>query len=182
MKKIILFLIFMTIPSFAVYVDVGVGVGGASTEVDDVDVEDVICKDCDDIAINFGLRIGGQVSERVWVAGELSGQGHRFYDSDNYIQFNSYLFGPSVIFYPVDHLHLSGSLGLAWTANDTDFRGLKMNDGTGAAISLTAAYDTGIHDGALIGFRLFSSAVELESSEKDLSSVGLTFFIAYVHK
>ena len=169
MKKIILFLIFMTIPSFAIYVDVGMGVGGASTEVDDVDVEDAICKDCDDIAINFGLRIGGQVSERLWVAGELSGQ------------FNSYLFGPSVIFYPVDHLHLSGSLGLAWTSNDTDL-GVKVNDGTGAAISLTAAYDTCIHDGALIGFKLFSSAVELESSEKDLSSVGLTFFIAYVHK
>ena len=182
MKKIILFLIFMTIPSFAIYVDVGVGVGGASTEIEDVDVEDIICRDCDDMAITFGFRIGGQVSERVWVAGELSGLGHRFYDSDNYIQFNSYLLGPSVIFYPVNHLHLSGSLGIAWTANDTDIRGIDLNDGTGAAIALTAAFDTGIHDGALIGIRLFSSDVELEKSKKDLSSVGLTFFIAYAHK
>ena len=182
MKKIILFLIFMTIPSFAIYVDVGLGAGGASTEVDDVDVEDVICRDCDDLAVNFGLRVGGQVSERVWVAGEWSALGHRFYDSDNYIQFNSYLLGPSVIFYPVDHMHLSGTIGLAWTANDTDIRGLDLYDGTGAAISLTAAFDTGIHDGALIGIKMTSSVVELEKSKKDLSSVGLTFFIAYAHK
>ena len=182
MKKIILFLIFMTIPSFAIYVDAGVGVGGASTELDDVTIDDKICTGCSDLAISLGLRIGGQVMDRLWVAGELSGLGHRFYDSSNYMQFNSYLLGPSVIFYPVDHLHLSGSLGIAWTSNDTDLRGIDMYDGTGAAISLTVAYDTGIHDGALIGLKLFSSDVELEKSEKDLSTVGLTFFIAYVHK
>ena len=172
----------MTIPSFAVYVDVDLGVGGASTDIDDVAVEDVICKDCSDLAVHFGFRIGGQVSDRLWIAGEMSGLGHRFYDSDYYVQFNSYLLGPSIIFYPIDHLHLSGSLGLAWTANDTNLPRVKMNDGSGAAISLTAAFDTGIHNGALIGLKLFSSSVELQSSEKDLSSVGLTFFIAYVHK
>ncbi|WP_405339321.1 hypothetical protein [Fibrobacter sp.] len=183
MKKIALLLIFLAIPSFAIYVDAGLGIGGSSTDIDDTSVDKVICNDCDELAATFGVRVGGQITERFWIAGELSGLGHRYYDSDAYVQFNSYLFGPSFIFYPVDHLHLSGSIGLSWTANDTDIRGLDMYDGTGGAIEFTAAYDTGVRGhGALIGMRLFSSTNELKESEKDLSMVGVTFFVAYVHK
>jgi hypothetical protein len=58
-----------------------------------------------------------------------------------------------------------------------------MYDGVGAAIEFTAAYDTGVRGhGALLGMKLFSSSNELETSEKDLSMVGVTLFIAYVHK
>ena len=183
MKKIALLLIFLAIPSFAIYVDAGIGYGGVSTEVGDVSVDEIMCKDCDEMGISFGVRVGGQVTERLWIAGELAGLGHRYYDSHAYVQFNSYLFGPSIIFYPVDHFHLSGSIGLSWTANQTDISGLDMYDGTGAALEFTAAYDTGVRGhGALIGVKLFSSSNELETSKKDLSMVGVTLFIAYVHK
>ena len=181
MKKIVLLLVFLSIPSFAIYVDVGFGVGGASTEVDNKSVEKILCDDCDELAVSLGFRIGGKINERFWIAGEFGGVGDRYYDSD-YVQFNTYLLGPSFIFYPVEHFQLSGSIGFAWTSNDTDVPGAYLYDGTGAAISLTAAYDTGINDGALIGIKLFSSSVELEESKKDLSTVGITFFIAYVHK
>jgi hypothetical protein len=182
MKKIALLLIFLAIPSFAIYVDAGLGYGGASTEIDDKSVDKILCDDCNEIAVTFGVRVGGQITERFWIAGQLAGLGHRYYDSDAYVQFNSYLFGPSFIYYPVDHFHLSGSIGLSWTANQTDLD-LDMYDGTGAAIEFTAAYDTGVRGhGALIGMKLFSSSNELKESEKDLSMVGVTFFIAYVHK
>ena len=180
MKKIVLLLIFLAIPSFAVYVDVGLGYGAASSEVDDHSLE---CNGCDELAVTLGLRIGGQVTERLWIAGELAALGHRYYDSDNYIQLNSYLFGPSIIFYPVDHFHLSGSIGLSWTANQTDIRGLDPDDGSGAALEFTAAYDTGVRGhGALIGMKVFSSSNELENIKKDMSMVGVTLFIAYIHK
>jgi hypothetical protein len=183
MKKIALLLIFLAIPSFAIYIDAGLGYGGASTEVDDKSVDDIICNDCDELAVSFGVRVGGQISERFWIAGQLAGLGHRYYKSGDYIQFNSYLLGPSFIFYPVDHFHLSGSVGFSWTANQTDIRGLDMYDGVGAAIEFTVAYDTGVRGhGALLGMKLFSSSNELETSEKDLSMVGVTLFIAYVHK
>lgn len=182
MKKIALLLIFLAIPSFAIYVDAGLGYGGASTEIDDKSVDKILCDDCNEIAVTFGVRVGGQITERFWIAGQLAGLGHRYYDSDAYVQFNSYLFGPSFIYYPVDHFHLSGSIGLSWTANQTDLD-LDMYDGTGAAIEFTAAYDTGVRGhGALIGMKLFSSSNELKESEKDLSMVGVTLFIAYVHK
>lgn len=182
MKKIALLLIFLAIPSFAIYVDAGLGYGGASTEIDDKSVDKILCDDCNEIAVTFGVRVGGQITERFWIAGQLTGLGHRYYDSDAYVQFNSYLFGPSFIYYPVDHFHLSGSIGLSWTANQTDLD-LDMYDGTGAAIEFTAAYDTGVRGhGALIGMKLFSSSNELKESEKDLSMVGVTLFIAYVHK
>lgn len=183
MKKIALLLIFLAIPSFAIYVDAGIGYGGVSTEVGDVSADELMCEDCDEMGVTFGFRVGGQVTERIWIAGAFSALGHRYYDSDDYVQFNSYLFGPSVVFYPIDHLHLSGSIGFSWTANQTDFRDVDMYDGTGAAIEFTAAYDTGVRGhGALIGMKLFSSSNELEKSKKDLSMVGVSLFIAYIYK
>ena len=72
MKKIALLLIFLAIPSFAIYVDAGLGIGASSTEVDDQSVDKMICKDCDELAMTFGVRVGGQVSERFWIARNIN--------------------------------------------------------------------------------------------------------------
>lgn len=182
MKKIFLFIwLFAVANSFAVYLDVGLGVGTASTFIDDENIDDY-CDGCSNIGSLLNFRIGGRISEKFWLTGSFEGFGNRYYDSDSYIQFNSYLLGPSFIFYPVEHLHLSGSIGLAWTANDTDISGYYLYDGKGIASSLTAAYDTGINHGALIGMKLFVSSVQLDENEKVLSSVGLAFFVAFVRK
>lgn len=182
MKKIIAILILLaSVNSFAVYFDIGLGFGGAASEVDNIDVGDM-CRDCDEIAVLLNLRVGGKIAERVWLAGAIEALGDRYYNSEAYLQFNSYLLGPSVIFYPVEHFHLSGSVGIAWTANDTDLPGFYVYDGSGWAFSLTAAYDTGINTGALIGAKLFSSSVTLDESNADLSSLGFGFFIAFVMK
>ena len=184
MKKIVFVLLVFTIPSFAVYFDIGIGVGGADTEVEDVSISD-ICdtdKECNELAVDFSLRVGGQVSEKFWIAGELSGIGNRYYDSDYAMQFNSYLLGPSFIFYPVKNLHLSGSLGVAWTSNESDYPGLDLLDGSGAGMSLTVAFDTGGENGALIGLKMYSFVETLEETKAELATVGATIFVSFVHK
>ena len=182
MKKIIAILILLaSVNSFAIYFDIGLGFGGASAEVDNMEVEDM-CLDCDELAVLLNLRVGTKVAERVWMACAIEGLGDRYYDSQAFIQFNTYLFGLSVIFYPIEHFHLSGSVGVAYTGNDTDLPGLYVYDGSGWAFSLTTAYDTGINTGALIGAKLFSSSVTLDESNADLSSLGFGIFIAFVMK
>lgn len=182
MKKLCSLILLIAMNSFAIYFDGGIGFGGASTEVGNIDFGKACGGECDEIAVDLGLRVGGQINERFWIAGEFGGVGNRYYDSENYIQFNSYFIGPSFIFYPVEHLHLSGSLGYSWTSNNTDINGLYLYDGSGAALSLTVAYDTGINDGALIGCKIYSSSVTLDENKKDLSTVGFMVFIRYVHK
>lgn len=184
MKKIILALLFFSIPSFAVYFDIGIGVGGADTEIEDVSLDEICNSDetCNQLAVDFSLRVGGQVSERFWIAGELSGIGNRYYDSNYYMQFNSYLLGPSFIFYPVKNLHLSGTLGVAWTSNTSDFPGIDFLDGTGAGMSLTAAFDTGIPNGVLVGLKLYSFVETIEETKAEISTVGATIFLSFVHK
>lgn len=181
MKKTLTVVFILAINSFAFYFDAGLGVGGATSEVGNTNIDDA-CTGCDDYAVNLDIHIGGQINERFWIAGGLEALGHRYEDSYNYIQLNTYLIGPKFIFYPVEHFHLSGSIGLAWTSNMTDVRGLYLYDGTGVALSLTAAFDTGIYNGALIGGSLFTSSVTLEENNKNLSSTGFCVFVAFVHK
>lgn len=182
MKRLLCVILLASINSFAFYFDVGFGFGGASTEIDNRDFGDACGSSCDELAVNLGIRIGGAVSNNFWIAGELSGLGNRYYDSDNYLQFNSYMIGPSFIYYPVDHFHLSGSIGFSWTSNVTDIPGFYAYDGTGASLSLTAAYDTGIENGALIGAKIYASSVTLDESNADETTVGFVIFVGYVHK
>ena len=182
MRKIALIVILLAaVNSFAVYFNAGFGVGSASTAIDGDDF-DKRCENCSNIGVMLDFRVGGQVSDRFWVAGVFECVGNRYSNSDAFIQFNSYLFGPSVIFYPVDHFHLSAALGMSWTANDTDARGLDLYDGTGFAYSLTVGFDAGEHNGPLVGLKIYGSSVELEHSKKDLSTTAIGLFVAFVHK
>ena len=182
MKKIlILVLALFSAQAFAVYVEAGLGVGGASTSVDGVSIGDN-CGDCSSLAVDLGVRVGGPVMDNLFVAGEFSGVGHRYFDkSSSYIQFNSYLFGPSVAYYPLKQLHLSGSLGFVWTANTTNHSFVYVNNGTGFGGTMTVAYHIGDHNGTLLGARFVASSVTLEKSKVSLTTIGFTFFVSFVH-
>lgn len=193
MKKIFPLLILLAaVQSFAIYFDLGLGLGGASTSNGERSFGDQ-CKDCGDMAVTLNFRMGEKILPNLWVAGEISGVGNRYTKDvidiygnkkEKYVQFNSYYLGPSVVFYPINHIHLSSSLGFSWTCNQSNVlpTGWHLENGTGIAFSLTAAYDTGISNGALIGAKFYTSHVSLEHSKKSLSTTGLLFFVSFVHK
>lgn len=86
------------------------------------------------------------------------------------------------MYYPMVNFQLSGSMGFAWTSNTTDIPGYYLYDGVGSALAISAAYDTGLSNGALIGLRIYRSSVTLEENRKDLVNMGLTVFVRFVHK
>ncbi|MBO7500653.1 MAG: hypothetical protein J6T45_04840 [Fibrobacterales bacterium] len=187
MRKSFLFVLFFAAAnSFAVYFDIGLGFGGTSTSVGGKSFGDA-CEGCSELSVDLGLRVGGQINEQFWIAGEFGGVGNRYYDSENYVQFNTYMLGPSFIYYPAEHGQLFGTVGYAWTGNMTDLRDeygytATVYNGSGFALALGGGYNFGTENGALLGAKLFFSSVTLEESHKDEANVGLLVFVRFVHK
>jgi hypothetical protein len=180
MKKIlILVLALFSAQAFAVYVEAGLGVGGASTSADGESFGDY-CEGCSSFAVNVGVRVGGPVMDNLFIAGELSGTGDRYFDKGGYVQFNSYIFGPSVAYYPLKQLHLSASLGFAWSRNSSSMP-VRFLNGTGFGGTATVAYHIGDHNGTLLGARFAATSVTLEKSKVSLSTVSFAFFVSFVH-
>ncbi len=181
MKKAILILFLLAVQSFAVYVDVGLGVGAGSTKVDYESINKM-CESCDNLAMSLGVRVGGQVSPNAWLAGELSMFENQFTENgggkNNY---NHLVIGPSFVIYPVEHLHLSTTLGFAYAENSNSYSYYRNENGKGYSVALTVAYDTGFNNGALIGVRLYRSSVTMESKVNQ-TTLGIVLFGSYVHK
>ena len=192
MKKtfvaIILFLS-VSIPLFSegVYFDGGIGFGKPTTTVGGDDVSDYIKgSDVTEIGVDLSLKLGyGPISGvPFYIAGALGGIGHRFEDSYNYLQFNSYLIGPSVIFYPVSLLQLSASGGFSWIANDTDVTGVSFYDSdSGYAFDISAALDLGQgNHGFLLGAKYFRAVNTLETSGAEEVSSMVSIFVKYAYR
>lgn len=184
MKKLsILFCLLFVINANATYFDLGIGIGGASSVENDKSLDDM-CDGCDDLAIDLMLHVGGKINDQFYLAGGLEALGHRYEfnnEYDDYMQLNSYLLGPIFIVYPVEHLQISASIGISWTYN-TNSTNIKLDDGTGGALSLSIAWDSGIENGVLLGGRLFYSNVALDETNNNLSNTGICLFIAFAHK
>lgn len=184
MKKSLVLSAILIANANAFYLDAGIGVGSASTEISidgQITELDDTCIGCNDLGVDFGIRVGGNISSQFILAGELLGYGHRYYDSREYIQFNSYLVGPSAIFYPTPTLQLSASIGYSFTANSSSLP-MYFYDGSGVALSTTVAYSSPATNGVLIGARIFYSANTLDVSNADQNTFGINFIIRYVRR
>ena len=194
MKKYIILMVFFVSVSFAVsaqgfYFDIGFGLGKAWTKVDGYDMVDELKSagiSVREVAVDLGLKAGygpfGNIP--LYVIGELGGIGHRIYDSSNYIQFNSYIFGPGIIFYPIPLIQLGLSLGLSFTGNQTDIPLMYMYDSKGGfAWNISAAVDLGSRNhGCLLGIKYFSANNKLETSNADENASMITFFVKYTYR
>jgi hypothetical protein len=194
MKKIIIMGLVFIIASFSIsaqgfYFDIGIGFGKAWTEINGYDLVDTLDSagtNVDELAVDLGLKAGygplGNIP--LYVVGEFAGIGHRIYDSSNYMQFNSYLIGPGVIFYPIPFIQLGLSLGYSYVANQTDIPLTTMYDGKGGfAWNVLAAVDLGGgNHGCLIGIKYFSANNTLKVSNADEESSMVSFFIKYAFR
>jgi hypothetical protein len=194
MKRAIVFGIFLIVTSLSVsaqgfYFDIGLGIGKGWTEIEGNDVvkafEDAGVS-LDEIAIDIGLKAGygpfGNIP--LYVVGELAGMGHRIYDSDNYLQFNSYIIGPGVIFYPIPLIQLGLSLGYSFVSNQTDIPNYGMYDSKGGfAWNISAAIDLGKgNHGCLIGIKYFNANNTLETSNADEKASMIGIFVKYTYR
>jgi hypothetical protein len=192
MKRMVLAGVISTLFSLSVsaqgfYFDVGLGVGQAWTEIDGVDFAKV-SKDAGvnltEIGIDMGLKAGyGPVgSLPLYVIGEIGGIGHRMDDGVNYFQFNSYLIGPGLIFYPVSLIQLAGSIGFSYTSNQSSLERMYDSKG-GYAGNVSIAFDLGKNNhGCLLGIRYFSAVNELENTGAEQKQSGLSIFIKYAYR
>ncbi|GHU57710.1 hypothetical protein FACS189444_0240 [Spirochaetia bacterium] len=192
MKKILLIGLILTGLSFSVsaqgfYFDIGLGVGGATTKIDEYDVGDLFKgSGVIDLGVDLGLKAGygpfGEVP--LYIVGEFGGIGHRFQDNYNYMQFNSYIIGAGLILYPVRLLQLAGTIGYSYVANVTDVPGVIFyNSKGGIAWDASLALDFGKQNhGFLLGIRYFGSTNTLEVSNAKLTSNVFTTFIKYAFR
>jgi hypothetical protein len=189
MKKVIFFSVVFAVLAGSVsaqslYFDLGLGFGKAWTKINGEDAFDTMEEDGGDInevAVDVGFKIGGGPFGNIplYLALEFDGIGHRIYDDDYYLQFNSYIVGPSVVFYPVSFFQLGGSFGFSFVSNDTDVPDVVLyGSKEGYAWNVSAALDIGKRKhGFLIGLKYFYAKNTLKVTDaKQVSSMAALFF------
>jgi len=171
------------------YFDVGLGLGKGWTKVDGYDMVDGLKSagvSVSELAFELGLKAGygpfGNIP--LYVVGEFGGFGHRIYDSTGYLQFNSYIIGPGVIFYPVSLIQLGLSMGYSFTSNQTDIPGLSIDNSKGGfAWNISAALDFGKkNNGCLLGVKYFNANNKLKTSNVDEKASMFGIFIKYAYR
>jgi len=121
------------------------------------------------MAVDLSIKAGYGPFDTIplYVVGETGGIGHRIYDRSNYIQFNSYIIGLGVIFYPVPLIQLGSSIGSSFVANQNNMSelGEMYRSKNGFAWNISAAIDIGkSNHGCLIGVKYFYAYNTLEVS------------------
>jgi hypothetical protein len=172
------------------YFDIGLGAGKGKTEINGTNVSDVLDdagKDVSEIAVDIGFKAGyGPVGGLpLYFVAELAGIGHRFQDSSNYVQFNSYSVGPGVIFYPIPLIQLGLSVGYSFVSNDTDFSFVEyMYDSKdGFAWNVSAAFDLRRKNhGCLVGAKYFHANNTLKTTYASEISSMFGIFIKYAYR
>lgn len=191
MKKILFIGMFLAVFLFSanaqgLYFDIGIGFGGAVTEIDGTDVSSEFSgSGVSEIAADLGLKAGyGPIGDmNFYIIGALGGIGHRFYNNDDYLQFNSYIIGPGVIFYPIPLIQLAGSFGFSFVSNASSLPVSFYGSERGIAWDLSAALDFGQgNHGFLLGLRYFGSNNTLEVSGADQTTSYFGVFIRYAFR
>ena len=170
------------------YFDIGIGAGGAWTSLDGTNVSDAF--DFSDgsvtqIGVDLGLKAGYGpiVNKPFYIVGTIGGIGHRFDDGSDYLQFNSYIIGPGIIFYPIPLVQMAGSIGYSFVGNQTSLPGSMYESRGGFAGDISVAVDLGRRNhGCLIGLRYFGAINKLETSGVNQAQSGLSAFVRYTFR
>jgi len=193
MKKLVVLGILLIFTSLSLsaqgfYFDIGLGFGKGGTKIGSKDVVDDLKRlgaSVDEIGVDLGFKAGyGPIGNMpIYLVGELGGVGHRIYDSFNYLQYNTYLFGPGIIIYPVSFLQLGSSIGYSWVSNQTDLPMVMDNSDGGFAWNISAAIDLGKRaHGFLIGIKYFTASNSLKTLKVDQQSSLFNVFFKYAFR
>ncbi len=167
------------------YFDIGLGAGQATTKLNSIDVSGAFSSSATEIGVDISCKIGyGPIAGiPLYVIGEFGGIGHRFEESGDYIQFNSYLLGPGIIIYPVPFIQLAASGGLSFVSNQTNLPVIFYDSDEGYAYNISCALDIGRgNSGWLIGGKYSYTKNTLEISGTDQESSLISLFVKYAYR
>jgi len=166
------------------YFDIGIGFGGATTKLDGNDVSKLV-SNVTEVGVDFGLKAGyGPILNiPLYVVGTFGGIGHRLAEGSDYLQFNSYMIGAGLIFYPIPLIQIAGSIGFSYVGNQTSFPMTMYKSKSGFAGDISVAVDLGRgNHGCLIGLRYFGASNELEISRVEQSTSYFGVFVRYTYR
>ena len=181
----VFFMLLSPVAAQGLYFDIGLGVGGAWTQVDGNNVSDLFDNSVNEVGVDLGLKFGyGLIRNApLYFVGTFGAMGHRFDDGSNYLQFNAYLIGPGVIYYPIPLIQLAGSIGYSFIGNQTSLPTIMYKSTGGFAGDISFAIDFGQRNhGGLIGIRYFGAINTLEVSEVKQNSSALSVFFRYAFR
>jgi hypothetical protein len=169
------------------YLDAGLGIGKGWTKLKNGEgvFKTSDYEELDQIAVDVGLKAGyGPFGGApVYVVGEIAGMGHRIYEDSNYVQFNSYLIGPGVIFYPIPQMQFASSIGLSFTIFDSSEPIEMPENKSGFAWNISGAFDLGRgNHGCLIGVRYFYTENTFKDSKLKQESSMVGVFVKYAFR
>ena len=163
MKKLLFIGLFLTVALLTVsaqglYLDAGIGLGYPTTRIEGNNLSDGFSFG---IGFELGLKAGyGPIADLpLYAVGAFGAMGHRFSDNRNWVLYNSYLFGPGVLYYPIPLVQLAATVGYSFTNSyaSQSLQRWDFVDGRGFGFDVSAAVDLGKGDhGALIGLRYFA--------------------------
>ena len=190
MKKIdcIVFFIFLcifTVFSQGFYFDIGVGLGKAQTEIDDIKV--TASSSFYETGVNLGVKLGYGpfVNIPFYVVGDFRGIGHRYeYDATNYRQYNTYLVAPGIVFYPLPFIQIGSCIGYCFAADIEEQSSIQScvlgSNGIGGNVSI--AFDFGKKkNSCLLGVEYMLGSCTLKTNEIQKASV-IDVFIRYAYR
>lgn len=172
MKKTILvilisFLLVLGAAAQGLYLDAGIGLGKASTTWEGYELR--VNDSVREIGIELGAKVGFAPLRKVplYIVFDVDAIGHRFSnDGGDYVQFNSYLFGPGLVFYPIDILQIGGSYGISFANATSDDSSTFSGYQKGTAWNIYAALDFGDKgSGTLIGVKYQAATNKFDYAE-----------------
>jgi len=156
MKKCLLLVIaFITFASArGPYLDAGFGWGEIKTKIDNKDyvkesntlLFNNVREDAFELDIKIGYGPFGLGVVPLYVAADLDMLQHNITNDlylDNNVNFNTYVFGPSVIIYPVSIIQIGLSAGISVTTVEMTSENIEIDSDLGYMYSVSAAYDFG---------------------------------------
>lgn len=192
MKKLCIVLVVLMFVSMAAlaqgfYFDAGLGFGTITTEFDGNDFTDGLPSDWEQTSVELGAKLGYKPVAQLplYVVADLSGLGHRIDDGTDWIQFNSYLVGGGVVFYPISLLQIAASAGYSLVAIDDSMGGIPWPESQGGfAYSVSAALDLGKGPhGLLVGGKYMVTNNTLDNvAEEEMVQTFVGLFVRYAYR
>jgi hypothetical protein len=182
---------FSMVSALEFYGDAGIGVGFGFTSIDGQNVKGDAPSDVSDLAVELGAKFGFRLLDDMPLYGviEVGGIGHRLQHESDWVQYNSYIIGPGVVFYPVPPVQLAASVGYSFAAivssNDPPMGWPSSSAGFAWNVSAGYEFGSGTHR-PLIGVKLSGTHNSLSHTLLDrnlpMNSTAICFFVRYVFR
>lgn len=165
------------------YFDIGGGWGKTTTRIEKRNIMDVLRYEGRagrEVAFDVGMKAGYRPigNTPLYIVCELFWNSHRIANNKNYLDYNTFLIGPGVVYYLSRRIQLGASIGYSMSFNSTDMTIKIGNSYAGFAWNTTATLEIGADRmGLLVGVRYFSAYNQYKDCDLKQETHGVTGFL-----